>query len=257
MELFTLGIGNYTETDVREAARALTGWRVDAAAAGSAAFDRSTTTAGPRPCSGRRATSMRPGLVAVLVARPASARFVAAGCGAGSSRPVRRAPDASTGSWRRTARGRDVTAGAGRRRAPGVPRRAPRRWSGSPSSGWSAPAGAAAACRRRCRPAALRRGLTGLGQVPFDRPTWRLARRRRLAHHRGGCPADAGPALAGARPTCGGRGRGTGRPGRRGRRRCSGLTAFSARTAAARRLRPTAGRWWPSALARPEYVLSP
>jgi len=29
MELFTMGIGNYTETDIREAARALTGWRVD------------------------------------------------------------------------------------------------------------------------------------------------------------------------------------------------------------------------------------
>ena len=29
MELFTLGIGNYTETDVRESARAFTGWSVD------------------------------------------------------------------------------------------------------------------------------------------------------------------------------------------------------------------------------------
>src|ERR1044072_4713157 len=29
MELFTLGIGNYTETDVREASRALTGWLID------------------------------------------------------------------------------------------------------------------------------------------------------------------------------------------------------------------------------------
>lgn len=28
MELFTLGVGNYTETDIREAARALTGWTV-------------------------------------------------------------------------------------------------------------------------------------------------------------------------------------------------------------------------------------
>ena len=30
MELFTLGVGNYTEQDVRQAARALTGWRLDA-----------------------------------------------------------------------------------------------------------------------------------------------------------------------------------------------------------------------------------
>jgi uncharacterized protein (DUF1800 family) len=29
MELFTLGIGNYTETDVRESARAFTGWSID------------------------------------------------------------------------------------------------------------------------------------------------------------------------------------------------------------------------------------
>ena len=28
MELFTLGVGNYTEDDVREAARALTGWTI-------------------------------------------------------------------------------------------------------------------------------------------------------------------------------------------------------------------------------------
>ncbi|MER3329840.1 MAG: DUF1800 family protein, partial [Candidatus Kapaibacterium sp.] len=30
MELFTMGIGNYSEGDIREAARALTGWRVSA-----------------------------------------------------------------------------------------------------------------------------------------------------------------------------------------------------------------------------------
>ena len=29
LELFTLGIGNYTDTDVKEAARALTGWQID------------------------------------------------------------------------------------------------------------------------------------------------------------------------------------------------------------------------------------
>ena len=28
MELFTLGVGHYTEPDVREAARALTGWKL-------------------------------------------------------------------------------------------------------------------------------------------------------------------------------------------------------------------------------------
>ena len=37
MELFTLGIGNYTEADVKEGARALTGWTVDRAT-GTARF---------------------------------------------------------------------------------------------------------------------------------------------------------------------------------------------------------------------------
>ena len=32
MELFTLGIGNYTEQDIRESARAFTGWTVRATA---------------------------------------------------------------------------------------------------------------------------------------------------------------------------------------------------------------------------------
>src|SRR5262249_27138418 len=31
MELFTLGVGNYSEKDVKEAARALTGWGIDGA----------------------------------------------------------------------------------------------------------------------------------------------------------------------------------------------------------------------------------
>lgn len=38
MELFTLGIGNYTETDIKEAARALTGWTIDQATRNSAQF---------------------------------------------------------------------------------------------------------------------------------------------------------------------------------------------------------------------------
>ena len=29
MELFTLGVGNYEEKDIREAARAFTGWNTD------------------------------------------------------------------------------------------------------------------------------------------------------------------------------------------------------------------------------------
>ena len=45
MELFTLGIGNYTETDVRESARAFTGWTLDRDYAFSTTSRRATTTA--------------------------------------------------------------------------------------------------------------------------------------------------------------------------------------------------------------------
>lgn len=38
MELFTLGIGNYTETDIKEAARALTGWTINQATRNTAQF---------------------------------------------------------------------------------------------------------------------------------------------------------------------------------------------------------------------------
>lgn len=46
MELFTLGIGNYTETDVEQAARALSGWQVNGfnAVCASARFDGSAKT---------------------------------------------------------------------------------------------------------------------------------------------------------------------------------------------------------------------
>ncbi|MET0135860.1 MAG: DUF1800 domain-containing protein [Kibdelosporangium sp.] len=76
MELFTLGVGNYSEPDVRAAARALTGWKVD----------REAMTATPAPRQhdptdktvlGRTGPLDAGSLVEVLVDQPASARFVA------------------------------------------------------------------------------------------------------------------------------------------------------------------------------------
>ena len=63
MELFTLGAdrGAYTETDVRELARALTGWRADwSDDRGPARLPlrrRRAGTAAPRPCSAAPAPS--------------------------------------------------------------------------------------------------------------------------------------------------------------------------------------------------------
>jgi uncharacterized protein (DUF1800 family) len=75
MELFVLGIGNYDEADVKEAARALTGWTVDKARM-RAALDRKRYDAGAKTVLGRPVSDAA-SLVATLVGRPESAAFVA------------------------------------------------------------------------------------------------------------------------------------------------------------------------------------
>ena len=55
MELFTLGIGAYTEDDIKAGARALTGWAVDRADRGRGLVARTATTPGPRRSSARPA----------------------------------------------------------------------------------------------------------------------------------------------------------------------------------------------------------
>ena len=76
MELFTLGVGNYTEADVREAARALTGWQVDGEAFTVHPvpdwFDY-----GPKTVLGAPVTDAA-SLVSVLTGRPECARFLVA-----------------------------------------------------------------------------------------------------------------------------------------------------------------------------------
>ncbi|GAA5163659.1 DUF1800 domain-containing protein [Pseudonocardia eucalypti] len=76
MELFTLGVGHYTETDVREAARALTGWRVDYTDGGSRLVPRAHDP-GPETVLGRPAGYDAATLVDHLVAQPDSPRFLA------------------------------------------------------------------------------------------------------------------------------------------------------------------------------------
>lgn len=75
MELFTLGHGNYTDEDVKQAARALTGWRVDRAV-GGARFVAGAHDDGAKTILGTTAAYDDRTLVDLLVAQPASARFV-------------------------------------------------------------------------------------------------------------------------------------------------------------------------------------
>jgi uncharacterized protein (DUF1800 family) len=74
MELFTLGIGNYTEPDVREAARSLTGWTVkdDAFALSANRHDVSEKTV-----LGRTAAFEGDSLIEHLCQQPATARRIA------------------------------------------------------------------------------------------------------------------------------------------------------------------------------------
>ena len=76
MELFTLGVGHYSETDVREAARALTGWRVDRAHATAAPMPKQHDD-GSKTVLGVTGDLDDRSLVDLLTARPESAAFVA------------------------------------------------------------------------------------------------------------------------------------------------------------------------------------
>jgi uncharacterized protein (DUF1800 family) len=74
MELFTLGAGNYTEADVKEAARALTGWAVEEGQFTEAA-DRHDS--GAKTILGRTGTWTGSDLLGLLLGHPATADRVA------------------------------------------------------------------------------------------------------------------------------------------------------------------------------------
>ncbi|MGQ0842411.1 DUF1800 domain-containing protein [Actinokineospora sp.] len=76
MELFVLGVGNYTEADIREGARALTGWKVDRRA-GTAAVVARQHDAKAKTVLGRTADLDATGFVDVLLAQASAPRFVA------------------------------------------------------------------------------------------------------------------------------------------------------------------------------------
>src|SRR5262249_34404578 len=75
MELFTLGIGHYTEQDVREAARALTGWMVQD---GSFREVPHLHDDGDKTILGQRGRWAGDDLVRILLAQPALADRLAA-----------------------------------------------------------------------------------------------------------------------------------------------------------------------------------
>jgi uncharacterized protein (DUF1800 family) len=77
MELFTLGIGNYTQADVTAAARGFTGWVYDRATY-QYAFRPRQHDDGPKTYLGATGDWNGEDIVSIAVRRPASARFVLA-----------------------------------------------------------------------------------------------------------------------------------------------------------------------------------
>ena len=74
MELFTLGVGHYTEKDVREAARAFTGWHRDNT---KFAFRAEAHDDGDKEVLGRRGRLDGGDVIDALMAHPALPRFIA------------------------------------------------------------------------------------------------------------------------------------------------------------------------------------
>jgi uncharacterized protein (DUF1800 family) len=74
MELFTLGIGNYGERDVQEAARAFTGWSEKD---GAFAFDADAHDGGDKTVFGKTGTWDGADVVRLCYAQPAASRFLA------------------------------------------------------------------------------------------------------------------------------------------------------------------------------------
>ena len=74
MELFALGLGNYTEDDIKEAARAFTGWTLDRN--GAATFVAARHDDGPKTIFGRTGTFGSDDVIAAIVTRPVHQRFI-------------------------------------------------------------------------------------------------------------------------------------------------------------------------------------
>jgi hypothetical protein len=73
MELFSMGVGNYTERDIREAARAFTGWHTDG---DGFRFNSRVHDTGDKTVLGRTGNWNGDDVVRIVLAQPAAARFL-------------------------------------------------------------------------------------------------------------------------------------------------------------------------------------
>ena len=75
MELFTLGIGNYTEDDIKKSARAFTGWAHDGDDFIFRKFDHDD---GNKTFFGRRGNFNGDDIIEIILQQPACATYIAA-----------------------------------------------------------------------------------------------------------------------------------------------------------------------------------
>ncbi|MGH3830970.1 MAG: DUF1800 domain-containing protein [Pseudonocardiaceae bacterium] len=169
MELFTLGVGNYSETDVRQAARALTGWQVDYTT-DSPVFHPRAHDAGPETVLGAPGSYTAPSLVDLVITQPASPRFLAQRIWTRFVADTPPDPDTLERLVAAYGPGHDITAllraavSSPTFRAPtSVLVREPVLWLVGALRALRAPASTLA-------PAALSAALNGLGQTPFAPP---------------------------------------------------------------------------------------
>jgi uncharacterized protein (DUF1800 family) len=77
MELFTLGVGNYTEEDVRESARAFTGWTINRRMNNQVIFIPQLHDDGTKTFLGRSGNFTGDDIVDIIMAQPPTARYLA------------------------------------------------------------------------------------------------------------------------------------------------------------------------------------
>ncbi|WP_163506110.1 DUF1800 domain-containing protein [Fodinicola acaciae] len=175
MELFTLGVGHYSEDDVRQAARALTGWLVDRRDdKPSATFVARRHAEGTQTILGQTADFTDQSLVDLLVSRPYSARYLATRMWGWLVSPT---PPSESSLARITAAygpGRDLTAmfrailaDPAFRQADSVVVKQPIEY----VVGALRDLGLRPSTMDKKLRLAVARGLTGLGQTPFDPPS--------------------------------------------------------------------------------------
>lgn len=75
MELFTIGRGNYTETDIRESARAYTGWQHDKDL--KFVFNEKNHDAGSKTFMGKTGNFTGENIIDIILARPETAHYLA------------------------------------------------------------------------------------------------------------------------------------------------------------------------------------